>query len=100
MHPISMKSKREIVLPVLKSGGKVRYSRAACLAGIQAVIVLGLRLSATGKVEDAWLATRPIGMGLDEEAMKGARKAIFYPAKRDGKSVAINVNAEAIFRLY
>jgi TonB family protein len=44
---------------------------------------------------------RPLGMGLDEEALKAVRKYKFKPALMDGKTpVPVEINMEVNFRIY
>jgi TonB family protein len=43
---------------------------------------------------------RPIGFGLDENAVEAIRKASFEPAKKDGKPVPVFLNLVVQFRLF
>ena len=44
--------------------------------------------------------SRPIGFGLDENAVEAIRKATFEPAIKDGKPVAVMINLNVSFRIY
>ena len=43
---------------------------------------------------------RPIGFGLDENAVAAIRKATFQPATKDGKPVAETLDLAVLFRIY
>jgi len=43
---------------------------------------------------------RPIGFGLDENAVAAIRKATFQPAMKDGKPVAETLDLAVLFRIY
>lgn len=42
----------------------------------------------------------PLGMGLDEEAVRAVSVWNFDPATKDGKGVPVMINVEVNFRLY
>jgi hypothetical protein len=42
---------------------------------------------------------RPIGFGLDENAVAAIRKSTFAPARRDGKPVASVIDMAVVFRI-
>jgi len=44
--------------------------------------------------------SRPIGFGLDENAIAAIRKAKFQPAIKDGKPVAVMINLDVPFRIF
>lgn len=46
------------------------------------------------------VVSRPIGFGLDENAVAAIRKAKFQPAIKDGKPVAVMLNLDVSFRIY
>ena len=52
-----------------------------------------------GKVGEV-AVSRPIGFGLDENAVEAIRKATFEPAVKDGKPVAVMINLNVSFRIY
>ena len=43
---------------------------------------------------------RPIGFGLDEQAVAAVQKAHFRPRLRDGQPVPVIVNLQVTFRIY
>jgi TonB family protein len=52
-----------------------------------------------GKVGEVAIS-RPIGFGLDENAVAAIRKASFQPAFKDGKPVAVMLNLDVPFRIF
>lgn len=52
-----------------------------------------------GKVGEI-AVSRPIGFGLDENAVEAIRKASFQPAIKDGKPVSVMVNLNVPFRIF
>jgi len=52
-----------------------------------------------GKVGEVAIS-RPIGFGLDENAVAAIRKAKFEPAIKDGKPVAVMLNLDVPFRIF
>jgi TonB family protein len=52
-----------------------------------------------GKVGEVAIS-RPIGFGLDENAVAAIRKASFQPAIKDGKPVAVMLNLDVPFRIF
>jgi TonB family protein len=52
-----------------------------------------------GKVEEVAVA-RPVGFGLDENAVNTIRNASFQPAVKDGKPVPVLLDLVVLFRIY
>lgn len=75
------------------------YSEAARKAKYQGIVVLYLIADQTGGVRDLQVV-KPLGVGLDEEAVESVSKWKFEPAKKDGQPVAVVLNVEVQFRLY
>ena len=85
--------------PVPLSKPEPPYSKKARKVGYQGMTVLMIEIGATGNVESASVV-RPLGVGMDEEALKTVRTWTFKPATRDGKPVPVRVQVEVAFRLY
>ncbi len=62
------------------------YSEEARSARVQGIVELAVLISDTGQVSYVLVFSR-LGWGLDEEAIKAARKLKFTPASKDGKAV-------------
>jgi TonB family protein len=72
------------------------YAQAAAVAGMALYHVV---VGADGKPGEIAVA-RPIGFGLDENAVESIRKASFSPAKKDGKPVPVLLDLVVQFRIY
>ncbi len=72
------------------------YAQAAAVAGMALYHVV---VGADGKPGEIAVA-RPIGFGLDENAVESIRKASFSPAVKDGKPVPVLVDLVVQFRIY
>ena len=75
------------------------YTEIARSAGYQAKTVLWLIVGADGLPRDVKVS-RPVGLGLDDEAVKAVEAWKFAPAMKDGSPVAVMINVEVNFRLY
>jgi len=72
------------------------YAQANGVAGMALYHTV---LSADGKPGEIAVA-RPIGFGLDENAVEAIRKASFEPAMKDGKPVPVLLDLVVQFRIY
>jgi TonB family protein len=76
--------------------GSNEYAQSAGVAGMALYHVV---VGADGKPEEIAVA-RPIGFGLDENAVDSIRKASFAPALKDGKPVPVLLDLVVQFRIY
>ncbi len=65
----------------------------------QGTVVLWLIVGVDGLPRDIRVS-RPLGHGLDENAIAAVSRWRFEPATKDGKPVAVQLNVEVNFRLY
>lgn len=72
------------------------FAQAAGVAGMSQYHAV---VSPDGKVVEV-AVSRPIGFGLDENAVAAIRKAIFQPAIKNGKPVAVMLNLDVPFRIF
>lgn len=72
------------------------YAQKANIAGMT---LLSTIVGASGEPSQVTIV-RPIGFGLDEEAVKAVERARFRPGLRDGQPVPVAVNLEVTFRIY
>jgi TonB family protein len=95
--------------PVYRVGGDVsaprllhkvepQYTEEARNARIEGTVVLAVVVGADGRVKQASVQ-RPMGSGLDEQALAAVHQWEFQPAYRDGQPVAVNATIEVNFRL-
>ena len=75
------------------------YTEAARGQRYQGTLVLSMVIDTAGKVR-APTILRPLGMGLDENAVSKILTWRFNPATVDGKPVAVLLNVEVAFNLY
>ncbi len=85
--------------PVAIYDPEPQYSERAREAKYQGTDVLSIIVTADGSVTDVQVV-RPLGLGLDEEAVKTVRTWKFKPAMRNGQPVAVRVDIEVTFRLF
>jgi protein TonB len=75
------------------------FSEEARKAKYQGVVVLNIIVGTDGKVHNPRVV-RSLGMGLDEKAVEGVKTWKFDPSKKDGRTVAVEMNIEVTFNLY
>jgi TonB family protein len=88
-----------VVRPHPRYTPEPEYSDAARHERYQGVLVLEMIVDSTGKVSSADIL-RPLGMGLDENAVSKVLTWRFDPAKVDGKPVTVQMNVEVSFNLH
>lgn len=67
--------------------------------GVAGIAVYHVVLGPDGKPAEI-AAARPIGFGLDENAVDSIRKASYQPAMKDGKPVSVMLDVIVRFRIY
>jgi TonB family protein len=75
------------------------YSEEARKAKYMGTIVLSLVVDSSGAPAELQIQ-RPLGLGLDEMAVKAVSAWKFRPAERDGNPVPVAINVEVNFHLY
>jgi len=95
----SIKVGANITEPIATYRPDPPYSAKARSAHYQGTVVLALVVNAVGSVEDLSVV-RPLGLGLDENALRDVLTWKFKPAERDGVPVPVRVLVEVSFRLY
>jgi TonB family protein len=76
-----------------------KYSEVARQIGFEGTAVLSLILTPQGTAQDIRVV-KPLGLGLDEEAVRAVSSWEFEPARKDGNPVSVHINVEVTFRLY
>jgi TonB family protein len=76
--------------------GSNEFAQSAGVAGMALYHVV---IGADGKTQEIAVA-RPIGFGLDENAVDSIKKASFSPAVKDGKPVPVLLDLVVQFRIY
>ncbi|MFN8943953.1 MAG: energy transducer TonB [Pseudobdellovibrionaceae bacterium] len=77
-------------MPRLKSEVRIPYPEQAKKKNIEGVVLMELLIDENGTVRQASLIEGP-GFGLNEAAMGVIRGFVFFPAKVEGKSVAVKI---------
>ena len=75
------------------------YTKEARALHQEGVSVLWLVIDDTGTPRTIRIV-RPLGMGLDEQAVQAVSGWKFEPAKKDGQPVAVQINVEVEFKSY
>lgn len=75
------------------------FSEEARRAKFQGVVYLSIIVDETGNVSRVRLE-RPLGRGLDDNAMQGVKTWRFNPARLEGQPVAVEMKIEVAFNLY
>jgi TonB family protein len=98
-HPGAYRVGGGVTAPKLLYGPDPEYSEKARKAKYQGTVVLWLVVDADGLPQQIRVQ-RPLGMGLDEEAIAAVKRWRFQPSQKDGKPVPVMINVEVNFRLY
>lgn len=98
-EPVYRPGQGRVVPPRLTYKPDPKYQEIARQARYEGVTVLDLILSKEG-VPEHLRVVRPLGMGLDDNAVETVRSWRFAPATLDGKPVFVFISVEVAFRLY
>lgn len=75
------------------------YSEQARKAKYQGTVVLSIIVDAQGRVHNAQVV-KPLGLGLDQNAVQTIQTWKFKPAERNGVPVPVRIMVEVTFRLF
>lgn len=95
---ISKQDDPTLKVPELLNRREPRYSEPARKARLQGTVVLIVRVMSDGKVCGPTIY-RPLGLGLDEEALRAVGEWRFRPGMKDGKPVPVTATIEVTFRM-
>jgi periplasmic protein TonB len=95
--PLSVGGNVSAPIPIYKP--EPPYSEEARKAKYQGTVVLWIVVDTAGNVTDAQVV-KPLGMGLDENALRTVKTWKFKPAMRNGAPVPVRVMVEVSFRLF
>lgn len=105
------KNPRGQVLPDINGGGPTvhepvpiqkpdpSYTEKARQARLQGFTVLWIVVGADGDVKDA-IVVKPLGLGLDQSALRTVLTWKFEPATKDGVPIPVRVMVEVAFKLF
>jgi len=74
------------------------FSTEARMARYEGVVVVHMTVADSGRPERIFIV-RPLGMGLDDNAVNAVRQYQFMPGMKEGQPVACETNVEVSFRL-
>jgi TonB family protein len=86
-----------ITAPVLIRSAPPQYSPSAEHVGYGGNVLIRIWIQPDGTVSHPSIV-RPIGLGLDENALAAVLKYLFKPAMQDGKPVLVEVNIQVNFQ--
>jgi TonB family protein len=75
------------------------YTEEARRAKVSGTVQLSLTVDTDGLAHDVTV-TKPLGYGLDEQAVRSVQEWRFQPAAENGKPVPAQINIEVSFNLY
>jgi len=84
--------------PAVVEKAEPGYSSEARVQHVQGTVVLSIVIGSDGSVQKMRML-RPLGFGLDNEAMETVRRWKFEPGKKEGEPVAVQATVEVNFRL-
>jgi TonB family protein len=84
--------------PTLLTKAEPHYSEIARKLRVEGTVGLQVVIKADGTLQ-AVKVVRPVGYGLDENAIETAREFRFNPSMKDGKPIAVLANLDMVFRL-
>jgi TonB family protein len=88
----------QVLGPRIKSKHEPEYSEEARKKRIEGTMVLNLVVDASGSATQI-AVLRPLGMGLDERAVKAVSKWKFVSGQKSGKPIAVQAQVEVTFHL-
>jgi TonB family protein len=97
--PETFKKGKNATAPLRTYGSEPTYSEKARKAKYQGTAVLSIVVDAEGNVSGAQVV-KPLGLGLDEQALETVGTWKFKPATRDGVPIPVRVYVEVSFRLF
>lgn len=86
----------EVTAPKVLHAPDPEYTREAASHGVVGTSILTTVIDATGTPTNIAIV-RPLGMGLDEEAVLAVGQWKFRPATRNGQPVRVRINIEVAF---
>ncbi len=84
--------------PIVIQKRDPKYQGEACQAVRQGTAVLSLIVSSIGRAQEVNVA-RPLGFGLDQQAVQAIQIWRFKPAMKDGRAAPVYGTIEVHFRL-
>ena len=77
---------------------ELKYPKIARMAGMEGRVIIQFIVNEEGKVVNPRVV-RGVGAGMDEEAVRALKTAIFKPGMQDGKAVPVKLSIPITFKL-
>jgi protein TonB len=87
-----------VTAPKVISQADPQYPEEARLGKFEGTCVLSLVVNSAGEPKSISIG-RPLGYGLDEQAVAAVETWRFEPSRKDGKPVSVKINVEVTFRM-
>jgi TonB family protein len=98
-RPVYFVKKGVVTPPKVLSDPEPEFSKEARQVKYEGTMFVSLILDEAGSVQELQI-TKPLGLGLDENAIATVHTWKFEPAQKDGKPVAVKLMIEVNFHLY
>lgn len=98
-EPIYKAGSNGVTVPHLIHNVIPEYSDKGRRAKVEGTVLISLVVDSSGN-PTMIKVTQSLGSGLDEKAVEAVQQWRFEPATKDGKPVAVHINAEVSFHLY
>jgi TonB family protein len=99
IYKVGKDNKDNVKAPKATYTPEPEFSEEARRAGFQGTVVLSLLLDKKGQVSRIRIE-KPLGKGLDQQAVESVKTWRFNPATKDGEPVAVEMKVEVSFQLY
>lgn len=87
------------VNPRLLQSADPHYSPAARNKKLNGTVTLAVALDASGRITDLWV-TKPLGLGLEDEAARAVRQYVFAPATCHDQPAPTSLYVDVNFQIY
>jgi TonB family protein len=91
------KSAGAITAPILIKSAEAQWSQPAHVLRYSGSSLINFVIAKDSSLQD-FSIVRPIGMGLDEQAIAAVNQYVFQPAVQNGDPIAVEINIEVHFR--
>lgn len=88
----------QIKPPEIRFDIQPEYTKAARKAKLQGFVTLSLIVDKQGNPREIHVI-RPLGKGLDENAVEALKKWVFFPATKDGAPIDYKAQVDVTFKL-
>jgi TonB family protein len=98
LSAVGLAQELRTVPPILLTKSEAHYSEEAEIARLQGTVKLSVMIGEDGTPRDIRVV-RPLGLGLDQNAVAAVSGWRFKPGLKDGQSVAVQTEVECTFAM-